>query len=41
MKIVNTYIPAFFNKHLNGIDSPLLNGGSPDFPEVIFKARKQ
>jgi hypothetical protein len=41
MNIVNTYVSAFFNKHLKGIDSPLLNGPSPDFPEVIFKARKQ
>jgi predicted dienelactone hydrolase len=41
MIIVNTYVPAFFNKHLKGIDSPLLNGPSSDFPEVIFKARKQ
>jgi predicted dienelactone hydrolase len=41
MKIMNAYVPAFFNKHLKGIDSPLLDGLSPDFPEVIFKARKQ
>jgi predicted dienelactone hydrolase len=39
LKIMNAYTVAFFNKHLKGIDSPLLNGPSPDFPEVILKAR--
>ena len=39
MKVMNAYVPAFFNKHLKGIDSPLLHGSSSDFPEVILKAR--
>ncbi len=39
LNIMNCYIVAFFDKHLKGIDSPLLNGPSADFPEVIFKAR--
>jgi hypothetical protein len=39
LKIMNAYILAFFDKHLKGIDSPLLNGPSADFPEVILKAR--
>jgi hypothetical protein len=39
LKIMNAYVPAFFNKHLKGIDSPLLDGPSSDFPEVIFKSR--
>ena len=37
LKIMNFYTLAFFNKYLKGIDSPLLDGPSPDFPEVIFK----
>jgi hypothetical protein len=37
VKIVNAYTLAFFNKYLKGIDSPLLDGPSPDFPEVIIK----
>jgi predicted dienelactone hydrolase len=41
MKVMNAYVPAFFNKHLKGIDSPLLDGPSSDFPEVIFKSRNQ
>jgi hypothetical protein len=41
LKIMNAYIVAFFDKHLRGIDSPLLNGPSPDFPEVILKARNR
>jgi predicted dienelactone hydrolase len=41
LKVMNAYVPAFFNKHLKGIDSPLLDGPSSDFPEVIFKARNQ
>ena len=36
LKIMNSYTLAFFNKHLKGRDSPLLDGPSPDFPEVIF-----
>jgi predicted dienelactone hydrolase len=39
LKIMNAYTLAFFDRHLKGIDSPLLNGPSADFPEVIFKAR--
>jgi hypothetical protein len=37
LRIMNAYIVAFFDRHLKGIDSPLLNGPSPDFPEVILK----
>jgi dienelactone hydrolase len=39
--IRNAYTLAFFNKYLKGIDSPLLKGPSPDFPEVIIKTRNQ
>jgi predicted dienelactone hydrolase len=41
LKIMNVYIVAFFDKHLRGIDSPLLNDPSSDFPEVILKARNR
>jgi predicted dienelactone hydrolase len=41
LKIMNAYTVAFFDKHLKGIDSPLLNGPSPAFPEVILKARNR
>jgi hypothetical protein len=41
LRIINAYIVAFFDKHVRGIDSPLLNGPSPDFPEVILKARNR
>lgn len=41
LKIMNAYTVAFFNKHLKGIDSPLLNGPSPAFPEVILKVRNR
>lgn len=37
--IVNTYATAFFEKHLKGMNSPLLNGPSEKFSEVIFKGR--
>lgn len=36
--IINAYLVAFFNKHLNGVDSPLLNG-TQAYPEVVFKGR--
>jgi predicted dienelactone hydrolase len=38
-KIINSYLLAFFGKHLTGIDSPLLNGPDPEFPEVDFQIR--
>ena len=37
--IVNRYSVAFFNKHIKGETSPLLEGPSPQYPEVIFEAR--
>jgi len=36
--IVNTYILAFFDAHLKGEAAPLLDGLSPDYPEVTFTA---
>lgn len=35
-KIINSYLLAFFDKHLKGIDAPLLNEPDPAFPEVDF-----
>lgn len=39
LKIMNAYALAFFNRHLKGIDSPLLDGVSSEFPEVILKTK--
>lgn len=35
-RIIDAYLLAFFDKHLNGVDSPLLNG-TQVYPEVVFK----
>lgn len=39
LKIMNAYTLAFFNRHLKGIDSPLLGGPSSEYPEVILKTK--
>jgi len=39
MHIVNDYVVAFFDKHLKGLDAPILAGPSPDYPEVKFESR--
>jgi platelet-activating factor acetylhydrolase isoform II len=39
--IVNAYSVAFFDKHLKGQPSPLLDGSSQPYPEVIFESRKR
>ena len=38
-RIQNGYTLAFLNKHLKGLAAPLLDGPSPDYPEVAFKSR--
>jgi predicted dienelactone hydrolase len=38
-KIQNVYTLAFFDKHLKGLAAPLLDGPSPDYPEVVFASR--
>jgi len=38
-QIQNVYTLAFFDKHLRGLAAPLLDGPSPDYPEVVFKSR--
>jgi len=39
VKIINSYTLAFFDKHLKGEISPLLDGPSPDYPEVTIEIR--
>jgi predicted dienelactone hydrolase len=39
LRIQNDYIRAFFDKHLSGRDSGLLDGPSPDYPEVEISVR--
>jgi predicted dienelactone hydrolase len=38
VKIVNDYALAFFDKHLRGEMSPLLDGPSADYPDVEFQS---
>jgi len=38
-RILNVYTLAFFDKHLKGLAVPLLDGPSPDYPEVVFASR--
>jgi len=38
--IVNAYSVAFFDKHLKGQQSPLLDGSSAQYPEVNFETRR-
>jgi predicted dienelactone hydrolase len=37
--IQNVYTLAFFDKHLKGMASPLLDGPSAKFPDAVFRAR--
>ncbi len=39
LRSVNAYLVAFFDKYMKGIDSPLLDGPSADFPNVEFESR--
>jgi hypothetical protein len=39
LQIQNRYVHAFFEKHLNGKDSNLLNGLSEEYPEVDIKTK--
>jgi hypothetical protein len=36
--IQNVYCRTFFDRYLRGIESPLLDGPSADFPELIFRS---
>ena len=37
--ITSAYTLAFFDKHLKGIDVPLLDGETSDYPEVSMAVR--
>jgi len=37
--ILNDYVLAFFNEHLKGVTSTLLDGPSLDYPEVMFYSK--
>lgn len=39
VKVINTYVVAFFDEHLKGIDSTLLKGPAPSYPEVYFRVQ--
>jgi hypothetical protein len=39
VKIMNAYTLAFFDEYLKGEMSPLLDGPSPDYPEVTIVLR--
>lgn len=38
-ELVNRYVLAFFNKHLRGMDAPLLDGPNSRYPEVRFEPK--
>jgi predicted dienelactone hydrolase len=38
-KIQNVYTLAFFDKYLKDLAAPMLDGPSPDYPEVVFASR--
>jgi hypothetical protein len=38
--IVNAYSLAFFDRHLKGLPTALLDGPAEDYPEVIFETRR-
>jgi hypothetical protein len=38
LHILNVYTLAFFDEHLKGEDIPLLDGPSPEYPEVAFQS---
>ncbi|MBX6748962.1 MAG: carboxylic ester hydrolase, partial [Micromonosporaceae bacterium] len=39
-EIINAYSVAFFDRHLRGRPAPLLDGPSPQYPEVRLDARR-
>jgi hypothetical protein len=39
VKIINSYMLAFFDEYLKGERSPLLDGSSPNYPEVTIEIR--
>ena len=41
LTITKTYVEAFFGEYLEGRKSPLLNGPSPEYPEITFETNKK
>jgi dienelactone hydrolase len=41
LTITKAYVEAFFGQYLEGKKSPLLNGPSPDYPEITFETNKK
>jgi hypothetical protein len=41
LTITRTYVEAFFGEYLEGNKSPLLNGPSPEYPEITFETNKK
>ncbi len=41
LTITKAYVEAFFGEYLDGRKSPLLNGPSPDYPEVTFETNRK
>jgi hypothetical protein len=39
LKVTGDYVRTFFDKYLKAVDMPLLDGTSPDYPEVGFRSR--
>jgi hypothetical protein len=39
-RTINAYTLAFFDRHLVGRAAPLLDGPSPDYPEVAFSVHR-
>ncbi len=38
LAVITDYLVAFFDQHLKSEHQPLLDGASPDYPEVMFEA---
>ncbi|MCL5280336.1 MAG: hypothetical protein M1376_10565 [Planctomycetes bacterium] len=41
LTITKAYVEAFFGEYLEGKKSPLLNGPSPEYPEITFETNKK
>jgi hypothetical protein len=41
LMITKAYVEAFFGEYLEGKKSPLLDGPSPEYPEITFKTNKK
>lgn len=39
VNVINTYVAAFFDQYLKGIDSSLLKGPASNYPEVTFQVQ--